>query len=448
MYLMLARCLLRTSHILIVTAAWTAASAADLPAQLTLSEALNIALTNSTVLREAMAHLDQTSGQYLQSRSALLPQVGVFLRQSIQTVSLQGIGIDIPGLANSSQQGVVGPFGSMDARASLSQDLFNLASVRSWQSYRSRRESSRLLVNDAREIVALNVVSAYLEALRSKASRDTLAEQRKLAEELYKVTRDRVNQGVSAELDANRAMQKVNTLEQQSQQASQNYIAAKLYLANILQARITSDFEVADNAAYGAGTFPDRSAAIATALATRADYRAAESGVRAAELQVKSVKATRLPKLGLRVGDGQSGNSPENNVNTYRVQGQIEVPLYTGGRIRGEIEEAEGTLREAKTLLDKNRSQIETDVLTAISGIEWALKEVETSARNVALSRQEVEFTRSRFAQGISDNTEVVNAQDRLTQADQAEIQARYLLGLARANLARATGAAERTYRK
>jgi outer membrane protein TolC len=424
------------------------AYAADIPAQLTLSEALNIALTNSTVLREAKAQLDQSSGQYLQSRSALLPQVGVFARQSIQTISLQGFGIDIPGLPPSAQQGKVGPFGSMDARVVLSQDLFNLASIRSWQSYRSRRESSRLLVDDAREIVALNVVSAYLEALTSKATGDALAEQRRLAEELYKITRERVSMGASAELDANRAMQKVNTLEQQWEQASQAYIAAKLDLANILQARITSDFEVADSAAYGAGTFPERNAAIATALAMRADYRSAESQVRAAELQVKSVKASRLPTLGLRAGDGQSGNSPVNNVNTYRVQGQIEVPLYTGGRIKGEIDEAEGSLRETKALLDKNRAQIETDVLTAISGIDWALKQVETSARNVKLSRQEVEFTRSRFAQGISDNTEVVNAQDRLTQADDAQIRARYLLGLARANLARATGAAEKTYRK
>jgi outer membrane protein TolC len=336
----------------------------------------------------------------------------------------------------------------MDARAVLSQDLFNLASIRAWQSYRSRRESSRLLVDDAREIVALNVVSAYLEALRCKATRDTLAEQQKLAGDLYQITRERVTRGAAAELDANRAMQKVNTLEQQWQQASQSYIAAKLNLASILQARITSDFEVMDSAAYGVGTSPDRATTIATALAMRADYRAAESQVQAAELQVKSIRASRLPTLGLRVGDGPSGNSPVNNVNTYRVEGEIDVPIYTGGRIKGEIEEAEGALREARALLDKNRFQIETDVLAAISGIEWALKEVETSARNVTLSRQEVEFTRSRFAQGISDNTEVVNAQDRLTQADEAEIQARYLLGLARANLARATGAAEKTYRR
>jgi outer membrane protein TolC len=428
---------------LLTAALAEAAAGPDLPAQLTLSEALNIALSNSTVIREALARLDQASGQYQQARSALLPQLYVAARQSFQTVNLIGIGIDLP-----SASGLIGPFGSMDARTLLSQDLFNLASVRAWQSYRSRRESSRLLAGDAREVVALNVVATYLDALKTKASRDTLAVQTKLATDLYKLTRDRVSQGVSAELDANRAMQKVNALEQQWQQASQNYIAAKLSLANILQARITADFEVADDTAYGDGASADRNAALQTAFTTRADYRAAEASVKAAELQVKSVKATRLPTLGMTFGDGQSGSTPVHNVNTYNVQGSIDFPLYTGGRINGQIEEAEGALRQARTLLDQNRSQIETEVLTAISGVEWAVKQVETSASNIDLSRQEVVFTTSRFTQGIADNSEVVNAQDRLTQADNAHIEAQHLLGLARANLARATGAAEKTYRR
>jgi outer membrane protein TolC len=441
--------MLRISLVFVLMAAWTGTSGADLPAQLTLAEALNIALSNSTTIREAMAHLDQAAGLYQQSRSALLPQLDVATRQGFQTLNLQGFGIDLPTiLGGRVSRGLIGPFGSMDARVLLTQDLFNLAAVRAWQSYRSRRESSRLLVDNAREVVALNVVAAYLEALKNKATRDTLAEQTKLADELYRLTRDRVTQGVSAELDANRAMQKVNSLEQQWQQAAQGYIAAKLGLANILQARITSNFEVADDAAYGAGAPPDRAHAISTALATRADYRAGESDVKAAELEIRSIKASRLPTLGMTVTDGQSGGSPVNNVNTYRVQGSIDFPLYTGGRIRGQIEEAEGALREARAALDQNRFQIETDVLTAISGVEWALKEVETSARNVVLSRQEVQFARSRFAQGISDNTEVVNAQDRLTQADEAQIRAKYVLGLARANLARATGAAQKSYRK
>ena len=105
-------------------------------------------------------------------------------------------------------------------------------------------------------------------------------------------------------------------------------------------------------------------------------------------------------------------------------------------------------LREAQTGLDQLRSQIETDVKTAIAGVQWALQEVATSAANVKLSRQEVELSRGRFTQGVSDNTEVVNAQDRVSRADDARVRALYTLGLARANLARATGTAEKTYRK
>jgi outer membrane protein len=349
------------------------ASAVDIPAQLTLAEALNIALSNSSIIREAMARLQEASGQYRQARSALLPQLDVFARQSFQTINLLGLGLDFPTPDGGERaaSGLIGPFGSMDARVWLNQDLFNLATVRAWQSYRWRRESSSLLVEDAREVVALNVIATYLDALKAKSTRDTLAEQEKLANQLYAITRERVSRGVSAELDANRAMQKVNTLEQQWQEAAHNYIAAKLRLANILQARITAEFEIADEAAYGVGVAPNSEAAIATALAIRADYRAAEAGVRAAELQIRSIRASKLPTLAMTFTDGQSGSTPEHNVNTYRIQGSIAFPLYTGGRIRGEVQEAEGALREAKAALDEDRSQIETDVRTAISGVEW-----------------------------------------------------------------------------
>jgi outer membrane protein TolC len=414
-----------------------------LPANLTLLRALEIALQNSSTLKDAQANLQRSTGLYEQSRSELLPQVGVFARQGLLTLNLQGFGIDILGQPN-----LIGPFGSMDARVVLTQDLLNIANIRSWHSYRSRRDSSRLLVDNAREVVALNVVGAYLDALRAKASRDTLVEQTRLASELYQLTADRFRQGASSELDANRAQQTVNSLEQQRQEAEQSYVAAKLYLASLLQADITAAFEVSDEKAYGSGQTMEREATVKAALGSRSDYRAAEADVRAAELNVSSIQATRLPTFRVKASDGQSGSTPAHNVNTYNVQGLLEVPIFTGGRIRGEIREAEGTLSEARSALDKKRAQIETDVLTAISGVEWALKQLETSGKNVQLSRQEVDLTRARFLQGVSDNSEVVNAQDRLTRADDARIRAQYTLGVARANLARAMGGAEQAYRK
>jgi outer membrane protein TolC len=414
-----------------------------LPADLTLTRALEIALANSSTIRQARADLAQAAGRVEVARSALLPQLALGARQGYLTINLDGIGIGI-----GSPSRVIGPFGSFDARVGLTQDLLNIASLRAWRSFSARRDAARALVEDAREVVTLNVVGAYLDALRAKATRDTLTEQTKLATDLYQMTADRTRQGVSSELDSNRAKQQVNSLEQQRLEAEQGYVAAKLEIANLLQANITSNFEVSDPAAYGSGDTMDKNATVQAALAMRSDYRASLASVRAAELRIKAAQATRIPTFGVSAGDGQSGDTPGHNVNTYNVQGTLYVPIFTGGRIRGEINIAEGELRSAAAALDQNRAQIETDVLTAISGVEWALKQLDTSNQNVTLSRQEVDLTRSRFLQGISDNTEVVNAQDRLSRADDAHIRAQYTLGVARANLARAIGGAERAYRK
>jgi outer membrane protein TolC len=338
----------------------------------------------------------------------------------------------------------------MDARISVTQELLNIENMKENKASSSREESSRFLVNNARELVTLTVVSAYLDALRAKASRDSLVEQTQLARDLYQLTRDRVNQGVSAELDANRAMQQVNFLEQQRLEFEQSYVDAKLNLAAILQARVTSDFEVSDAAAYGDMITPvsDRNAAVQSAVALRADYRAASASVRAAELKLESIKSQRLPTFHIMADDGQSGSTPVHNINTYRVLGALQVPIFTGGRIEGQSVEAEAALREARASLDETRSLVERDVLSAISGVEWALRQVEISTGNITLSRQEVDLSRSRFTQGISDNTELVNAQTRLSQAEDARIRARYALGVARANLTRATGVAENSYPK
>jgi outer membrane protein TolC len=137
-------------------------------------------------------------------------------RQGYLTINLIGLGIDI----RSVPQGKTGPFASMDARLLLSQDLLNIANRQTWKSSRSTQESSRLLVDNAREIVVLDVVAIYLQALRAKASRETLAEQMKLANDLYNLTEDRVKQGVAAALESNRELQQVNPFSNRSRRPS------------------------------------------------------------------------------------------------------------------------------------------------------------------------------------------------------------------------------------
>jgi outer membrane protein TolC len=115
--------MLRALLLLALAAFARAAHQSSLPAQLTLSQALDIALANSTDIRTAMAHLQQASGQYAQARAVLLPQLSVGARRSERTINLIGLGLDV-----ASVSGKIGPFGSMDFRIFFSQDLLNLES--------------------------------------------------------------------------------------------------------------------------------------------------------------------------------------------------------------------------------------------------------------------------------------------------------------------------------
>src|SRR5262249_40261718 len=143
---------LRLFLILTVTATFARAqNRATLPAELTLRQALDIALANSSALQEARANLERSSGQYEQARSVLLPQLGVAARQAYLTQNVQGFGLDLSG-----QPTLLGPFGSMDARIVFNQDVLNIAGMRSWKSYSSRQDAARLMLNDAREVVTLN----------------------------------------------------------------------------------------------------------------------------------------------------------------------------------------------------------------------------------------------------------------------------------------------------
>src|ERR1700753_1771980 len=102
--------------LLLLTLAGLASAAVgpDLPPDLTLAQALNIALSNSTNIRTAMAQLEQASGQYGQSRAPLLPQIHIGAQQAYRTINLAGLGLEIPGVPGLS--GLIGPFASMDAR--------------------------------------------------------------------------------------------------------------------------------------------------------------------------------------------------------------------------------------------------------------------------------------------------------------------------------------------
>lgn len=420
-----------------------------IPAQLSLKEAVSIAFTNSPVLTQSQASLGETEAARERARAALMPQLSVGVFEAVRTVNLEAQGIqfpEIPGLGRTVPVRV-GPFSQFDARAYLNQEVLNFQRRYGHKAAGARLEASEAENLNVRELLATTVVMAYVNAQRSQAAEATLRKQLALSRQLLTITNDRASQGVASSLDTRRAELQANNLQQALLEAENALTVAKLELAKVIHAEISADYELADIASYFETSTPNEQEALKQAFDSRPDYRAAQAQLRAVELDLRSARAERYPSLAFAADYGQSGRKPFENLNTYRVQGSLNIPVFQGGRIAADVKQAESRRQRAEAFLEEVRAGVESDVLSALAKVQSAKRQVEVAEESISLGQEEVDLTTARFTSGVTDNTEIVNAQDRLTRAEDNRIRALFHLHLAVAELQRATGNAEKTYR-
>ena len=274
-----------------------AAEEARLPQLLSLPEALNIALKQSVLLRRAGAQLQQAQGRAGQTRAAWYPQLSAGLQDSGQTINLKalGIGVNIPFLPTK-----VGPFETFDARASVSQNVLNLPLLHNDRASRLQLQSAEARAANARELLVYQVAVAFSQALRSQQQQATLSEQVALSRKLAAITEDRYREGMANLVEVSRSRQQVSNLEQVLSEAENGLTAAKLQLAALLNARVTADYQLADEAPTEDRPAPQEEEALRQAFAARLDYRAVQVQVQAGEQRLAAVKAQRLPVVQFR----------------------------------------------------------------------------------------------------------------------------------------------------
>ena len=428
-----------------------AADRRPMPSSVTLSQAVEMALTSSPQLRRADAAYRNGLGEHGLARAENLPNISLVAGQSVRTLNLRAHGFDSETFQG--REGIpvperFGPFGTFDSRFVVSGDVLNLSSRFLQRAARQQATAGKSDVENARELITLQVVGHYIEALRFQALAATGHEQLAAARALSTITTDRFEQGIASGLDRRRARRQVTSGQQAVYEAEAALEEAKLRLANLVQAELTADYELTDVHRFFQPESVVASDVLRAAMEKRPDYIAAKSRVESAKMNVRAALSARLPHLEFYADLGQSGRTVATTKTTYTVQGSVVVPLYFGGRASAGKTRADASLMEAEASLDAIRSEVEMEVRIALSGINYSRLEVEAADETVSIAEEEVDLTMTRFQSGISDNSDVVLAQERLARAKQDRIRALYNRNLARAALHRSAGDAEKTYRK
>ncbi|MGA2535039.1 MAG: TolC family protein [Terracidiphilus sp.] len=412
------------------------------PMELSLEDAVNLGLRqNLGGVLATDASLD-ARGEKWQALSELLPNVVTNTGFGVHQINVKAaFGITIP-----KEPPVIGPFGYFDSRAYLTQSVFDWASIERARASQARLRSAEFSSKDARELVVLVIVSNYLLVVADQSEVESATSQRDTAKALFQQASDQKTAGLASAVDVLRSQVQLQSREQKLISAQNDLAKQKLVLARAIGLTLGQQFETTTRVAYEELATSSLDEAIQGAYKSRPDFQSEINRVRSAELGRKAASAERYPSIGAEADYGLSGVNPGSSHGTVDAAATLHIPIFQGGKVHGDVLRADASLNEERQRLEDLRAKIDQEVRDVYLDLEALGREVSVERSAVDLATQTLAQSRDRFSSGVTDNVEVIQAQDALAVANDAYIASLYSYNLAKVSLARATGVAESRY--
>ena len=385
---------------------------------------------------------DESRARVTQARSGLLPSIslgGSWANRTLNPKALgfTGAGFPLPNL--------IGPFDVVDARVQLQQTLFDFSNLKRVSAAKSQATASVAEGSATVETSAQNVAVAYARASRAQAVVGARTADSALAAELVTLAVAQQQAGVSASIDVTRARVQLSESAGRVILAQSQLERARIDLARSLGIDAATPIELTDTLtmALGAATVPaERNAAVAQAIASRPDLAAEVARGNAARTAASAISAERLPRLGVTADYGVSGNEWADAISTRGVSLQVTLPVLDGWRREGRLAEQRVVVKESDVRARDLQQQVTADVDGALLDLRSAAAQQMITGERLRLASEEVSQARQRFEAGVAGNIEVINAQESLVRAREADIDARFAALVARISLARSVGSA------
>jgi outer membrane protein TolC len=385
-----------------------------------------------------------TRGERWKTLSSLLPNITAGTSETREQLDLAAFGFSgLPGFPT-----VVGPFNVFDVRAYLSQSIFDLNAIERTHEQTEKVRAADYTYQDARDVVVLVCANLYLETVAESSRVDAEEAQVKTAQALYDRAADLRKAGVVADIDVLRAQVELQARQQRLIYFRNEFAKQKLGLARAIGLPVGQLYRLTDTMPYTAMPPIPLDQALDRAYASRADYAAARARVKAAEAAVKAARGDAYPSVRFDSNYGDIGNAPSRSHGTFAVAATVAVPIFQGGRVHGEVLQADARLKKQQAAMDDLRARIAYEIETALLDMKSSSDRVQVAESARGLANEELQQAQDRFSAGVVSSIEVVQAQDALATADENYISSLYTYNVAKASLARAMGIAEKSYQQ
>lgn len=400
-----------------------------LAGELTISDAVALALLDNKSLAGALKQRDVTEGQIKNARSSLFPVVTLAagytrLDPKYETTRL---------------------LDQYQTSLRVDQLLYTggrlQAAIRGAQLERDRVDEA---IRQQQEAVAFETVTAYLDALLAQhmvqVKADAVASARKHLEQ----SRKRYQNDVATEYDVLRAKVDVAVFEAEEVQQRNRLHLAKASLFRAMGAAQDSEVQLVD-ALHFAPVHTSQEEALAQAQRARPELRAAQLLAEQSEERVRLAAADYLPRISA-FGTGTLNHPDpltplERELDDETTVGvALEWTLFAGGARDGDVETERARLEQQILSLLDTREQIRYEVRQAYLSVQDQAEFVASQRENTELANRGLELVQAGADAEVNTALDVLDARTALTRAKGLYYQSLHAHSLARLSLHRAMG--------
>ena len=411
-------------------------SAQDSLKRLSMEDAVATAMAGNKELQLAAIDERIAAAGLKQTEAAFLPQLGFSYTAATTNNPLNAFGFKLQeqsiGASDFNPATLNNPGGRGDfmTRLELQQPIVNMDQYYLRKGAARQVEVFRFKTRRTREWLEFRTRQAWLQLQLAYESRRVLADALQTAEAVSHWTEDRVGQGFLHKSDLLNARVQVNTIESGLAMAVSDIKNGSDYLSLLMGSPygvvylVDEPLSQFDGQVYTDSTVP----------AGRADFAALQKQLETADLGIRSGKMSRLPKLNA-FGSYQLNDDRifGFGANAYLAGIRLSVDIFRGNSTRNKIftQVLERSKLAEQLSLQRQESQLELNkerrkLADAGYKIRQQIAAVEASAESLRILRD-------RYEQGLENSTEVLQAQTRMIQQEQARAQAlfEYQLALA-----------------
>ena len=443
--------------------------------ELSLDEAIEVALEENRELRAAKAREMGAEAREGQARSRLLPSVsasGSYTKLDERPyMDASGFGSIFEPLMEPFQylveQGYLDPstlegleggggadkiyVGDDDVYSfgvSVQQTLFSGGSV--WNGYRAAEhaaEAAERMTERQRHETVYRATEAYLNVLRARAGLEVMEDALEQMKAHLSDLEAMYEEGMLLESDILRARVQMSSVRLRRNEAEHGVRLAGAGLAYQLGLPVGTEIVPSDD--LEPIGLPERGLDDWTSrgLESRPDLRAAERGVEAASSGVAAARGEYFPRLVLSGTYNWDRPNREYEPEFYEhwsVTVALQMNIFDWGGRGNRVREARAARIEAEELAEMAEEGVKLDVTSRYLAHDEALMAVSIATDGVEQARESLRVTRESFRSGAATNADVLDAQAALTTAEMELVNAQAQLRLAEAGLMLATGVINR----